>query len=78
MLQSHEGYTSLGLGSPESDQMVKALVSLGAEKGIYGARASGGGSGGTVVVLARKAALPELTALVKQVRFNEIPTTLIR
>ena len=78
MLQSHAGYSALGLGSPETDQMVDALVSLGAQKGVYGGRASGGGSGGTVVVLAKKNALVELAALAKKVQFRGVSTALIR
>ncbi len=54
MLQSHAGYSALGLGSPETDQMVDALNTLGSEHGVYGGRSSGGGSGGTLVVLLKK------------------------
>lgn len=46
LLQSHEGYTAIGLGDRQTDIMVEALVSVGPEQGIYGGRASGGGSGG--------------------------------
>lgn len=63
LLQSHEGYTRMGLGSPETDQMVAAIMEFGPDKGIYGARISGGGSGGTVVVLLEETALPRLESL---------------
>ena len=36
MLESHAGYSALGLGAPETDQMIDALLSLGPEQGVYG------------------------------------------
>jgi L-arabinokinase len=60
---SHAGYTAIGLGCPETDAMVEALAGLGAGRGFYGARISGGGSGGTVVVVLEERLLPELMAL---------------
>ena len=78
MLESHAGYSALGLGAPETDQMIDALLSLGPEQGVYGGRTSGGGSGGTVVVLLKKGAVGKLAALAKRVQFNGTSTTLIR
>jgi len=77
MLQSHAGYGALGLGSPETDQMIDALNTLGPEQGIYGGRSSGGGSGGTVVVLLKKNARGKLARLAKEVKFNDRPAPLI-
>ncbi len=77
MLQSHAGYSALGLGSPETDQMIDALNTLGPEQGIYGGRSSGGGSGGTVVVLLKKSARSKLARLAKEVKFNDRPAALI-
>ena len=77
MLQSHAGYNALGLGAPETGQMVDALNRLGPEQGIYGGRSSGGGSGGTVVVLLKKNARGKLVELAKEVKFNDKPTSLI-
>ena len=77
MLQSHAGYGALGLGSPETDQMIDALNTLGPEQGIYGGRSSGGGSGGTVVVLLKKDARGKLARLTKEVKFNDRPAPLI-
>ena len=74
LYQSHAGYSSIGLGCPETDQMVAAVRALGPQRGFYGARVSGGGSGGTVVVLLRKSALPALRRLVAKIRFS--PETL--
>ena len=58
----------MGLGAPETDQMVAAVRRLGAEKGFYGARISGGGSGGTVVVFCEREALPALAELGREVQ----------
>ncbi len=73
LYQSHAGYSRMGLGCKETDQMVDAVQSLGAEKGFYGARVSGGGSGGTVVVLLATQALPQLKSLSKKIRFGKSP-----
>ena len=70
MYQSHAGYSSIGLGCPETDEMVEAVRVLGAAHGFYGARISGGGSGGTVVVFLKKSALPKLRTLAKRLRFQ--------
>jgi L-arabinokinase len=70
LYQSHAGYSSIGLGCPETDRMVKAIRALGPQRGFYGARVSGGGSGGTVVVLLRKSALPALRRLATRVKFS--------
>jgi galactokinase len=67
MMQSHAGYGAMGLGSPETDRMARAAMEAGA--GIYGARVSGGGSGGAVVVLLEKNALPALEELRRNLFF---------
>jgi L-arabinokinase len=70
MYQSHLGYSSIGLGCPETDAMVDAVRERGPEHGFYGARVSGGGSGGTVVVLLQSGALPELRRLAETLTFG--------
>jgi galactokinase len=70
LYQSHAGYSSIGLGCPETDEMVAAVRALGPKNGFYGARVSGGGSGGTVVVLLQTAALPALRQLGSEIRFS--------
>ncbi|MFP4027109.1 MAG: galactokinase [Candidatus Brocadiia bacterium] len=53
MYASHCSYSwNCGLGCPETDLLVKLLREQGPETGIYGAKITGGGSGGTVAVLA--------------------------
>ncbi|OJW13053.1 MAG: hypothetical protein BGO49_19790 [Planctomycetales bacterium 71-10] len=63
MYDSHAGYGSIGLGRPETDAMVEAVRGLGPSRGFYGARVSGGGCGGTVVVLLEADSLPDLRRL---------------
>lgn len=55
MYESHDSYSTCGLGSDGTDALV-ALVRASAEDGLYGAKITGGGSGGTVAVLARRGA----------------------
>jgi L-arabinokinase len=71
MVQSHLGYSRMGLDSPETDKMVEALLGMGPDKGIYGGRVSGGGSGGTVVIFLRKKALPLLDQLRCKIHFSK-------
>jgi L-arabinokinase len=78
LYQSHAGYSSIGLGCPETDEMVAAVRALGPTRGFYGARVSGGGSGGTVVVLLRQAALPALQKLAARLRFTRDTLPLLR
>jgi len=67
MYASHQSYTmDAMLGAPECDVLV-ALVRQRERRGLYGAKITGGGSGGTVAVLAdispsADAALEEVTA----------------
>jgi len=70
MYHSHTGYSLMGLGCPETDAMVQAVLDRGPGRGFYGARVSGGGSGGTVVVLLEAAALPELEGLAANLSFG--------
>jgi L-arabinokinase len=50
MYQSHTSYSICGLGNPHTDELV-AMVKQNRNKGVYGAKITGGGSGGTVCVL---------------------------
>ena len=56
MYQSHASYSACGLGSPNTDRLVELVQAAGPSKGLFGARITGGGSGGTVAVLGRKGA----------------------
>lgn len=52
MYQSHASYSACGLGSTGTDRLVELARQMGPENGIYGAKITGGGSGGTVAILA--------------------------
>jgi L-arabinokinase len=56
MYQSHASYSACGLGSAATDRLVELAREAGAARGIYGAKITGGGSGGTVCVLGRASA----------------------
>jgi L-arabinokinase len=63
MYQSHYAYTECGLGAKATDYIVELFRQEGAKNGIYGAKITGGGAGGTVAILAEKSA----SAVVKRV-----------
>lgn len=79
MLLSHASYNAMGLGTPETDAMVQEVMKLGPSESIFGARISGPGCGGTVVILCETTALPVLESLTKKMIFNQdLPVNLIR
>jgi galactokinase len=51
MFAAHASYSACGLGSTGTDRLVELVRELGPEQGLYGAKITGGGSGGTVAVL---------------------------
>lgn len=51
MYESHQSYTNLGLNSAGTDLLVELVRREGPEAGLFGAKITGGGSGGTVAVL---------------------------
>ncbi len=51
MYQSHSSYSACGLGSRGTDRLVELAREAGAKKGVFGAKITGGGSGGTVAIL---------------------------
>ena len=53
MFQSHAGYSSCGLGEEGTNRLVE-LVREDRFENLFGAKITGGGSGGTVAVLAKK------------------------
>ncbi len=63
MYGSHASYSACGLGSEGTDLLVELVRRAGKAAGLYGAKITGGGSGGTVAVLGR----PEAEASVHQV-----------
>ena len=51
MYASHQSYTALGLNSEGTDLLVDLVRKEGPAGGLFGAKITGGGSGGTVAVL---------------------------
>ena len=51
MYQSHASYSACGLGSMGTNRLVEMVREIGTKRGLFGAKITGGGSGGTVVVL---------------------------
>jgi len=56
MYESHASYSACGLGSPATDLLAELVRATGAEQGLFGAKITGGGSGGTVAVLGDRGA----------------------
>jgi L-arabinokinase len=56
MYASHESYSACGLGSAGTDRLVDLVRAAGPAAGLFGAKITGGGSGGTVAVLGRREA----------------------
>jgi len=63
MYESHASYSHCGLGSEGTDLLVELVRERGPAAGLYGAKITGGGSGGTVAVLGR----PEAQTVVEQI-----------
>jgi galactokinase len=53
MYESHASYSACGLGSDGTDELVARARQAGVRRGVYGAKITGGGSGGTVALLTR-------------------------
>jgi L-arabinokinase len=53
---SHASYSACGLGSDGTDRLVEMVAAAGADAGVFGAKITGGGSGGTVAVLGTESA----------------------
>jgi L-arabinokinase len=56
MYAAHESYGACGLGSGGTDRLVELVRAAGPDCGLFGAKITGGGSGGTVAVLGTAAA----------------------
>jgi L-arabinokinase len=66
MYESHASYRLCGLGLAETDQLVELVRQAGPEAQLYGAKITGGGSGGTVAILARRGAQESVQQIVTQ------------
>ncbi len=56
MYASHASYGACGLGSDGTDRLVEMLRESGVRSGLFGAKITGGGSGGTVAIFATSGA----------------------
>lgn len=54
MFAAHESYSACGLGSEGTDLLVELVKQIGIGNGLFGAKITGGGSGGTVAVMGLK------------------------
>jgi L-arabinokinase len=66
MYQSHASYSACGLGSEATDRIVELASAAGPERGIYGAKITGGGSGGTVAILSHRDAGPVVAGVAEK------------
>ncbi len=66
MYQSHASYSACGLGSKGTDILVDLVRQAGPDALLYGAKITGGGSGGTVAVLTRRGAQEQIQRIVEQ------------
>ncbi|MDX2030233.1 MAG: galactokinase family protein [Blastocatellia bacterium] len=63
MFAAHASYSACGLGADGTDEIVRLVREAGPAAGLYGAKITGGGSGGTVAVLGRRDAQPAVEAV---------------
>jgi len=63
MYQSHASYSLCGLGSDGTDRLVELVREAGPGEGLFGAKITGGGSGGTVALLGRADAREAVEAI---------------
>jgi L-arabinokinase len=68
MYESHASYAACGLGSPGTDRLAELVRAEGPAAGLYGARITGGGSGGTVAVIGRKDASAAIARVARDYR----------
>ena len=66
MYESHASYSACGLGSEGTDRIVALARERGVARRIYGAKITGGGSGGTVAILAGAEAGETVRAIARQ------------
>jgi L-arabinokinase len=76
MMQSHESYSAVGLGNEYTDKIVEMTRDAGSTHGMFGARVSGGGNGGTVCILSYgkdgKNAVKEIYRKYKQIKKQKL------
>ncbi|MFP4502431.1 MAG: galactokinase [Candidatus Hydrogenedentota bacterium] len=68
MYQAHASYTACGAGSQGTDRLAALAQQAGPDHGIYGAKITGGGSGGCVAILGRREAEPAVRRIATRYR----------
>ncbi len=68
MYQSHASYSACGLAAGGTDLLVRLARQVGPDRGIFGAKITGGGSGGTVAVLGLRQAGPIIEEIAEKYR----------
>jgi galactokinase len=68
MSAAHRSYSACGLGSPGTDRLVELVIEFGSERGLFGAKITGGGSGGTVAIFGSADAEPLVRELAARYR----------
>lgn len=68
MYQAHESYNACNIGSDGTDALVALARAAGPARGVYGAKITGGGSGGMVAILARADAGPVISEIAERYR----------
>jgi galactokinase len=66
MYQSHASYAACGLSVAGTDRLVELVREAGASQGLYGAKITGGGSGGTVAVLSHRQSRDAIVSVAEQ------------
>jgi galactokinase len=69
MFASHASYSACGLGSDGTDLLVEMVRQADRAAGLFGAKITGGGSGGTVAILGRADAAQAVTEIAR--RYHE-------
>ena len=68
MFAAHASYSACGLGSDGTDLLVELVRERGPKSGLFGAKITGGGSGGTVCILGRAEAGPVIDDIARRYR----------
>lgn len=66
MYAAHASYSDCGLDSEGTDLLVELVRGAGLGSGLFGAKITGGGSGGTVAILGRADAEPAVEQIARQ------------
>ena len=66
MAAAHRSYSACGIGSEGTGLLVRLVGEIGPDSGLYGAKITGGGSGGSVAILGRADAGPAVERVALQ------------